>query len=37
MERSGLENPGEAEAAQPEEGALDSLADPQELPAPQNV
>nr|XP_031362697.1 centrosomal protein of 164 kDa [Lonchura striata domestica] len=33
-ERSGLENPGGAET---EEGALDSLVDPEELPAPQNV
>ncbi|XP_066059530.1 centrosomal protein of 164 kDa isoform X2 [Chamaea fasciata] len=37
VERFGLENPDGAEAAEPEEGALDSLADPEELPAPQNV
>lgn len=37
MERFGLENPSGAEAAEPEEGALDSLVDPEELPASQNV
>ncbi|KAM4885514.1 centrosomal protein of 164 kDa [Sylvia borin] len=37
VERFGLENPGGAEAAEPEEGALDSLVDPEELPAPQDV
>lgn len=37
VEHFGLENPDGAEAAEPEEGALDSLVDPEELPAPQNM
>lgn len=37
VEHFGLENPGGAEAAEPEEGALDSLVDPEELPAPENM
>ncbi|XP_068850624.1 centrosomal protein of 164 kDa isoform X4 [Aphelocoma coerulescens] len=35
VERFGLENSDGVEAAEPEEGALDSLVDPEELPAPQ--
>ncbi|KAM4757199.1 centrosomal protein of 164 kDa isoform 6-T6 [Cyanocitta cristata] len=37
VERFGLENSDGVEAAEPEEGALDSLVDPEELPAPQNT
>lgn len=37
VENLGLENPDGAEAAEPEEGALQSLEDAEELPAPQNV
>lgn len=37
VERFGLENPDGVEAAELEEGVLDSLVDPKELPAPQNV
>ncbi|XP_031989543.1 centrosomal protein of 164 kDa isoform X4 [Corvus moneduloides] len=37
VEHFGLENPDGAEAAELQEGALDSLVDPEELPAPQNT
>ncbi|XP_066191048.1 centrosomal protein of 164 kDa [Sylvia atricapilla] len=37
VQRFGLENPDGAGAAEPEEGALDILVDPEELPAPHNA